>query len=256
MVSLTIAMFALVLGLFCYVLAAFGAAMAPVETRSRVMDFYASLAMRSYQRLAIVQRAMGQWELLPFDLDDEQRLAKVTLSSGMLGDDQELPFRDPADRVGRLYKRPFAMLPEVLPAAVDAELAEMGHWLRANDQRRDLGNEQGATKVQPYITVGTGLRLSAPIEAAYAAGNAVEPEWVQTVKDLTRMRFAKYGGDIGLAETAGIIMGFMVGAGGVVGIRYVQDSIIGGGGGGAGVNVPEVPMGIVGGVVDLGVALL
>jgi hypothetical protein len=193
---------------------------------------YLSLSMKGWGMLAVVWRLLGGPKLKPMQLDDEGKTAEITLSSGKLSDDQTLPFKDPDSRLHRLQGKPLAIVPEPWPAAVDAELSEVGHWI---DQKGSTqGFERGDQTVDPYVPMRDSLRAINPMDAIYAAAKGVDPENVKTAKELTEARFELYGRDIGAVETAATLLAFATTAGAVVGMVYVKEEVIASGGGGGG----------------------
>lgn len=239
MVSILWSIISLGFGLLFYLgLSAIGPAV-NITARKRIGEFYFGLAARSFQQVALVRRTLAGYDLLPIGVNDEQKHAQVTLSSGIIGDDKKLPFKDPDNRIKRWQNKPFAVVPEMVPAAVDAELAEIGHYLQRHDE--EGGIEKG-DKIDPYIEASDELRLVDPVDAVYLITKNAQPEYVETAEQFTKERLSKYGSKIGLAETVGVITGYLVGVGGVVGIRYVQTRLLGGGGGGDGVPTDPLPM--------------
>lgn len=253
MVSILWGVIAFSLGLLIYLIPAVVAQTLPVEDRRRVGLYYYKNSLKSYRQVAFVRRQLAGFELLPITVDDEQRLAKVTLSSGLISDDKELPFKDPASCIGRLFNKPIAIVPETIPAAVDAKLSEIGYW-----RERQILNEGGERKigedehgnplfeVNPWVKVGTGLRIVDPIDIRSLVAKDVQPENVKTTEEMTKARFREYGQKVGLAETAGLMTGFAFGIGGVAVLSYIRNRILDGGGGSTPTN-PLPPMG--GGVI-------
>lgn len=240
MVSIMWSVIALSLGLLVYLLPPMLAPMLPMHLREAIGDYYYRQAARSYRQLAIVRRLLSGYELLPIAVDDEQRLAEVTLSSGMVSDDKKLPFKDPDDRISRLYQKPVAVVSEILPAAVDAELAELGHWVtKADDERGLESTREGAdgreqTVVNPYVEVDSGLRVSDPMDVTSLVTKGVEPENVESAKQYTKERFREYGDNVGIVEGLATMTGFAFGIGGVAVLQYVKDRLLSNGGGGTG----------------------
>lgn len=241
MVSLLWSLISLTFGLLVFLLVPIVGGMLPPRSRNKIADYYYKNAMRSLQRAALIRRVMGGYSLLPLGVDNEQKLAKATLSSNIISDDKTLPFKDPDNRIQRLYSKPLALVFEDTAAAVDAELAEIGYWTLEQDFNHGL--ERG-DKVSPFIRMDRSLRLVDPLDILPMVSKSVPPGNIQTVKKLTQERFRKYQGRVGVAEMAGILTGFLVGAGGVIGIQYMKSSVLdlptGGGGGGP---VPVPPLG-------------
>lgn len=225
MVSLVWAAIAFSLGLLVYLGAPAVGGLLPIRLRRSVGRFYFDLSMRSYQKVALLRRLLGGYELLPISVDDEQKVAEVTLSSGLVSDDKTLPFKDPDKRLMRLHSKPMAMLVEDVPAAVDAELAEIGYWLRRHETEKSL--EHG-DRIMPYVEMSPDLRVSEPLDTLNIVSNGVQPETVKTTEELTKERFAEYGSNIGMAETIGTITGFAVGIGAVAGMQYISDNLLDG----------------------------
>lgn len=211
-----------------------------VDRRQRVGRFYSGLAMKSYGQLAFVDRVLGGYDMLPIGVDDERKMAEVTVDSGMISDDKKLPFKDPDDRIKRLHDKPVAVLIEDIPAAIDAELAELGYWVR--EHSLDNGLEQhaanGQIQVDPYVEMDNTLRVANPRDAFALVGKSVEPETIETAKQLTKKRFSEYSGNIGAAEMTATFMGFAVGAGGMAVLSYLRQGILSDGGGGGAPSSP------------------
>lgn len=238
MVSILWAIISLGFGLLFYLsLSAVGPAV-NITARKRIGEFYFGLAARSFQQVALVRRSLAGYDLLPIGVNDEQKHAQVTLSSGIIGDDRKLPFKDPDNRIKRWAQKPFAVVPEMVPAAVDAELAEVGHYLRKHEEEKGIERDD---QIDPYIQASDKLRLIDPVDAVYLITKNAQPEYVETAEQFTKERLSKYGSKIGLAETVGVITGYLVGVGGVLAIRYVQTRLLGGGGGG-GMPTNPLPM--------------
>lgn len=236
------AMISLLLGIMVYVALPALAPSLSLPAQLKIGRSHYSLAMRCYGQAAIVWRTLGGPKLKPVSIDDEQSLGQVTLSSGTLSDDQELPFKDPDSRLYRLHKKPLAVVPELMPAAVDAELAEVGHWARQHDLERGIISDG---VVDPYVRVSNSLRAINPLDALHVAGKHVEPEFIESAKQLTEARYHKYKGGIGAVETAATLAAFATGAGGVVGIVYVKRQIMEDGGSSATSSVSLPPGSIV-----------
>jgi hypothetical protein len=227
-------------GLLIYLgVPALGGAM-PLQWRVAIGNWYYSMAMRSFQQLALVRRILGGYELLPINIDDEEMSARVTLSSGLLSDDKNLPFKDPLNLVKRLHKKPATLLVEKVPAAIDAELAEIGYW--TEQKAIDVGLEDNG-EVDPYVDMSRGLRIADPVDALNVVSKDISPENIKTAKEMTKRRFEKYGNAVGMVEGVATFMGFAVGIGGTLLIWYLKnESAVTGGGGGQPVN-PAPPIG-------------
>jgi hypothetical protein len=212
----------------------------PLQWRLAIGSWYYSMSLRSFRKLALVRRILGGYELLPIDVDDEEMSAQVTLSSGLLSDDKNLPFKDPLNVVKRLHKKPATLLIEKVPAAIDAELAEIGYW--TEQKAIDVGLED-QEKVDPFIDVSRGLRVADPVDALNVVSKDISPENIKTAKEMTKRRFEKYGSNVGMVEGVATFMGFAVGIGGTVFIWYLKNkSAVTSGGGGQPVN-PAPPIG-------------
>lgn len=226
--------------------AALGPALA-LDLRLWLGRFHYQQWMRAYGKCAIVWRLLGGPSIKPVDVDDETKSAEVVLDSGTLSDDQSLPFRDPDSRIYRLHKKPLAIIPEAMPSAVDAELAEVAHW--REQKRKDEGivhqTDAGETRVDPFIDISSGLRAAHPLDAMHMAVKSTEPEFVKTAKMMTQAKYEKYGSGIGAKETASVLVSFAVGAGVVMGAVYLRTEVMASDGGSGGtVDFPP-------GMVDL-----
>lgn len=241
MVALTWAVISLSLGVLTFVGLALVAGLLPAGFQTSIARWYYGLSMKSFGQAVLVWRNLGGPELKSMGVDDEEKVAKATLSSGVLSDDKELPFKDPDNRMHRLQGKALAVVPEAVPAVVDAEVAEMGHWHRQHRRRNGVESEE---QVNPWVTVDRGLRAANPLDAVEVAPNGVKPENINSTREHTKERFSKYGRAIGVAETAGVITGFGAGAFGMLGLEYFRSSLLGsgsGGGGGVDTTVPIPP---------------
>jgi hypothetical protein len=237
MVSLIWAAIAGSLGVLAYLLVPVLAFLTPIETRRAIGEAYLKMAARSFKQFTFVRRVLSGYDVLPISVDAEKKLLKVTLKSKMVGSDKEFQFSDPDNRIKRLYNKPVAIAFELVPAAIDAELAELGHWVREKNMNEGLwsGDPNGdpeAVKVKPYVEMPDHLHLVDPIDAFEIVPNSVDPENITTAVELTRERYRKYGSKIGLAETMGTIMGFAVGIATVAVLRYFNRNIMDNSGGG------------------------
>jgi hypothetical protein len=206
-----------------------------LSVQRRIGDWCYKSCLRAYGQAAVAWRELGGAELKPLNVNDEESLARVVLSSGTLGDDKELPFKDFDDRVGRLYGKSIAIVPERVPLAVDAEIAEVGHWLDERDGRAT--DEHSA---DPFVPVGDGLRAANPLDALTVAAKGVSPLNIDSAREMTEARFDRYGSGVGAVETAATIMSFAVGAGVAAGLVYLREQVLGGAGGppGGTVTIP------------------
>jgi len=214
MVSVVWSLLMLCTGLLAYLLSAFLAPIAPAGLQQQLARYHSSLSMRAYQQAALVRRTLGHYEMLPMTVNDEEKLAQVTLDSGLISDDEQLEFADPDNRLLRLHKKPLALVYEGIPATIDAELAEIGHWWRETETERGL-YDPDTEKVNPYIPMSDRLRVVDPADIATMVSKSIQPENIKTARLLTKERFSEYGSAVGMAETVGVITGFAVGAGGV-----------------------------------------
>lgn len=234
------------LGVMVYLIIPFLGSLYPIETRLKVGRAYFKMAARSFKQFSFVRRVLSGYDVIPIAVDAEQKLLKVTLSSSIVGSDKEYQFNDPDNRIKRLFNKPVAVAFELIPAAVDPELAEFGTWVREKDLNEGLWDgdpksADGDVKIDPYIEMPDHLHLVDPIDAFELVANAVDPENIKTAEELTRKRYEKYGSRIGLAETMGTLMGFGAGIIAVAVLKYINQNILDGGGGGT----PDVsiPMG-------------
>lgn len=243
MVSLVWSIVAAMLGLLVYIAIPMLAGSLPVQLRQKIGQFYFKLAARSLKQFAFVRRILSGYDVYPIEVDDEQKLMKVTLSSSMVGDDNTYPFKDPDNRIGRLMNKPIALTYELVPAAVDAELSELGHWIgeKANNDGLNHGDMQtdDTVTVDPYVKLENNQRLIDPIDAHELVPNAVDPENVKSAEEKTKKRFEKYGGGPGAAEIMTGLMGFAAGVGAILVLEYFMSEVIGGGGGSG--DLPDVP---------------
>lgn len=208
--------------------------------------------MRSFGEAAIVWRLLGGPSIKPISVDDETKTAEVVLDSGTLSDDQTLPFRDPDDRIYRLHKKPLAIIPEAMPSAVDAEVAEVGAARERKRKEEGIIREvDGATRVDPFVEVPSTLRAVNPVDALHLATKSTEPEFIKTAQMMTEAKYEKYGSGIGAKETASVLVSFAVGAGVVMGAVYLRTEVMGQGGGTGGGTVPFPP-----GMLDIGLQTL
>jgi hypothetical protein len=232
MVSIVWALIAISSGFLAYLIPAAAGQALPIDLRYRVGTFYYKLSARAFGQFAFVRRILGGYELHPIQVDDEHKTAQVTLASGMISDDQILPFKDPADAVSRLYSKPVTLLVEEVPAALDAELSELGYWTQEHDFERGLVQEHdGDTKIDPYVRMSDGLRLVDPVDSLSLVTKNVAPENIQTAKELTRRRFDEYGSKVDAVQMLSLFTGFAVGVGGVAVVQYMKSNVIESGGG-------------------------
>lgn len=234
MVNFVVALLSLVAGLLLYGGAAFVAPILPIDYQNKIGQFYSKYAMKSYRKAVIVQRLVGGYELLPYQVDDEKKQARVTLSSGLASSDNVLPFKDPADSVHRLYKKPVTTVYEGVPAAVDPEICE---WAEATVEHAEQGGFEGDPDLE--VKVDQDMQVVEPSSIARINPNSVEPEWIESCEEMTEHRFTKYNDGIGATEALATFTGFAIGIGGVVALRYLTQNVLdgeGGGGGGGGIS--------------------
>lgn len=248
MVSITWAVISFSLGLLGYIALPVLANAMAIDIRECTGQFYYGLAIKSLRRIAIVQRLLGGFELRRFNMDDEQKVGKVTLDSGLLGSDKTLEFTDPASRIKRIGDKPLALLVEGVPAAIDAELAELGYWVREQDIESgtetvdpDTGEVEG---VSPYVPMSSGLRVANPGDVRSLLLKSVRSEDIETARELTKKRYEKYGSMVGMQETLSLAIGYGIGVGSVALLEYVRVELLDGGGGGgigSGGTAPPIP---------------
>lgn len=258
MVSIMTTFVAIVFGFMVYMGLPVVMMTAPVEIREKVGRFYYKLGARSLKQFTLVRRVLSGYDVVPIKVDDEQKLLKVTLSSSMVGEPNEYRFNDPDNRIMRLFNKPVTLAFERIPAALDAELSEWGHWVREKAQNEglvdgDYVNDPENVEVDTYFEAQDDLRLIDPIDAFEVVPSDVNPENVKTAEKKTKQRFEKYGDGVGLKETLRVMIGFAVGMGGVVAVQYANTELIGSGGGG--VEAPVVGNATLSVGVDPGVAM-
>jgi hypothetical protein len=226
-VSIVGATLAVSFGFLLYLVLAVGGQSLPVELRKRIADFYFQLGMRSYRQVALVRRVIGKYELKPIKINDAENTAELTLDSGLLGEDKTLPFKNPDDRIYRLYGKPLAVVPGNVPFAGDAELAEIGEALSEKAQKQSISWQSDDTHhADPYVQLRTSLRAVDPTDIGHVVPNGVQPQNVATTKKMTKKRYEKYTDRVGAKEALAAGMSFLMGAGGVMIIKYVQSKLI------------------------------
>lgn len=231
------------LGLLIYMAVPIVAMNAPIKVRRKVGQFYLQMAARSLKQFAFVRRVLSGYDVKPISVDDEQKLLKNTLSSNTLGDDEEYRFKDPDNRIKRLFNKPVAMAYEEVPAAIDPELAEIGQAAQKKQDNKGLqsGNDRegkGDVTVDPYVRLPSTMQLVDPIDVFNLVPNSVNPENVKTTEQLTKKRFEKYGSRIDAMQLMSGVTGFLLGIGGAVGAAYVRSNLLDGGGGGGDISNP------------------
>lgn len=260
MVSVVGATLSIMLGVLVYIAGSMAVIVLPVQLRYKVMQFHLKLAARCLKQFTFVRRILSGYDIKPISVDDEQKLLKVTLSSSLTGDDNAYPFKDPAERIKRLFNKPVALAYEQIPAAVDAELAEHGYWVgeKAKNEGLYSGDPEDSPEdvtVDPYIEEDDRLRCVDPVDAFNLVPNAVNPENVKTTEQLTKKRFEKYSTGVGMVEVMTGAMGFAIGMGGIAALQYVQNNVITNGGGGD-PQLPSSPLGMTHIAVDAVVMLV
>lgn len=247
MPTLIRALLALSLGLLVYLAIPIVVMQSRPAWRARVGRFYGGLGARCLKQFSVVRRILSGFDVLPIKVDDEEKRLKVTLASSTLGDDAEYFFTDPDSRLKRLWNKPVTVCYERIPAAIDAELAEWGHWVREkklNDGLEEPGEEGGAVAadggargadgqdgdplpvLDPYVPVSPDPFLVDPVDAYELVPNGVDPENIKTAEKKTKQRFAKYGSGVGFKETVRWILAFAAGAGAVAALQYVNDQLL------------------------------
>lgn len=227
MVSAMTVTIAAMLGLMVYIAVPIAVMTAPVQLRHRIGKFYGKIGARALKQFVFVRRILSGYDVLPINVDDEQKLLKATLTSNTLGEDNEFRFADPDNRIKRLWNKPVAVAYEGIPAAVSPELAEKGHWVRQKKIEDGLHEGRAGDEYDPWVPMDDGLRLSDPVDAHELVDNDVDPENIKTAEQLTKKRFEKYGSGLGVREALGGVMGFFSGLGGVIALVYVRDEVLG-----------------------------
>lgn len=245
MVSATWAAVSFMLGLCAIVVIPLLGQAVALDLRRKIGTPYFRWAEQSLGQLAIVWRRLGRPTLKSVSIDDEREVAEVVQSSGTLSDDQKLPFRDPADAKATLSKNQLTLVPEGIPAGVDAEMAEMAHWIDRKARTTGLQTDDG--RIDPHIPMADQPRAVNPLDIQRVLGNDVTPEDIKTTERHTRARFAKYGGRPSVKEAGAVFVSFGIGAGVVAFLVYLRDEVMSSGGGGGGSSVTFPP-----GLVDTG----
>lgn len=241
---------AIMSGLGIYLVAIpFTSFLLPPKLRKQIGDFYASNAARLLEQFTYVRRVLSGYDILTIDVDAEKKLLEVTLEgSAMPGRaDKTFRFSNPDDRIKRLFKKPVALAYEQVPAAIDAKLAEIGHWVREKDTAKGLNQGE---KVDPYVPMPDGLHIADPLDAYELIPNSVTPENITTTEKLTERRFEKYGTPVGLREGLSGAIGIAAGVGTVLFVDYFKKTLLHDSGSGPG--SVDIPLGM---VVDIMVML-
>lgn len=238
MVSAVTAILASVFGFMLYVIIPVGAMAAPVHIREKIGTFYLKLGSKSLKQFTFVRRVLSGYDILPIGVDDEQKLLEVTLSGSTLGEDNQYRFADPDNRIGRLFNKPIALAFELVPAAVDAELSEWGHYIDEKAEDHGLIDDEGErTRVDPYVEADSNLRLVDPMDFYSAVTNDVDSENIKTAEKITKKRYEKYGDGIDMAQTLRVLIGFGVGATAIILMHYINTEMMSGGGGPPGSDI-------------------
>jgi hypothetical protein len=196
-----------------------------------------------------VRRKVGGYDILEAKADDEKGAGKIVLDTSLLGDNKELSFDDPDNRMHRLKSKRMNLFHEGVPAVIDAELAELAYWFRVHAEDGKLWDGE---RINPHFEVPTELRAVNLDDALSLIANGSEPSDPSTMEDYTRKRFEKYAGNVGAVEIISTFMGFAVGVGGVAGIQYLKVEVLGDGGG----PTTTVPLGMLDVATDVVVTLL
>lgn len=243
MVSWTRAGIALSLGYLLYLGLPFAVQSLSIHKRHPVGNWYLRKAVRALKHFAIVRRTLSGYSIYRLGVDDDRDdLLEITLDSSTLGSDKKFRFKDPDSRMKRILSKPLALAYQKVPAAIDAELAELGHAVREKNLQQPMiiKREEEPNVVDMHVPVEDGIHLVDLVDTFELVPNAVDPLNIQTAEEKTKERF-NFGSNVGLKESAGMVMGYIVGAGGTAGIKYLNNNVSGFGGGGGG-QLPEVPM--------------
>jgi len=244
MVSITTAALSFSFGLFLYILIPLLGQTYPIELREKIGRVYLKWGVIAIGQFAFVRRILAGVDVLPISVDDEKKTLNVTLSSSTIGDDNLFGFTDPDNRVKRLFNKPVAVTYEMVPANLSPELAELAYWFREHDiQNGKLVETEDDDKkdiADPWVGVGTGLRVIDPKTVLELVPGSVDPENMKTCAELTRQRYSMYGSRIDLGTTLAVVFGFVAGVGGIAAIEYMNQNLLDGGGAAA----PDVSVGL------------
>jgi len=256
MVSAVGALLALQLGLLAVILLPLLGQLVALDIRQRIVSPYYKWAETVLGPCAIVWRRLGRPTIKPIEIDDEREVAEVTQTSGTLSDDQKLPFRDPADAKRPLFSKQLTVVPEGVPAAIDAEMAELSHWFNQQASRGHL--ETGDGRIDPHLPVPEAARTVNPLDVLNVLDEDVTSEDIKTTERHTEARFQKYGGGPSAKEAGAMFVSFAVGAGIVMGAVYLRQEVLGDGGGSAGgsTTVPIPMVDVTSAAADIMVMLL
>jgi len=175
MVSVTTAVLAVVFGMMLYFMVPVLSNVAPVEIRQTVGTFYLKLGAKCLKQFTFVRRVLSGYDILPISVDDEQKLLQVTLSGSTLGEDTQYRFADPDNRIKRLFNKPVALAFELVPSAIDASMAEWGHW--ANEKENNEGDcclppLFGILPAHSSASTGVSLAIHRPDDSALSTLSA------------------------------------------------------------------------------------
>lgn len=256
MVSVLTVVLAASAGFMCYLAVPFVVMSMPVEIRRKVGTFYFKLAAKSLKQFTFVRRILSGYDVLPISVDDEQKLLKVTLSSSMnpTSEDNEYPFKDPDNRIKRLFNKPVALCYEGVPAAIDASIAEWGYWFGEKHVNEGFQtgtmDDPGSVTVDTYVKAKNSLRLVDPLDAYKVVLNDVDPENVKTAEKKTKQRFEKYNAGAPVKQIASGVLGAATGVGMMMALKFFQNKFLDGSAGG---NVTSDPISV---LIDAGAMLL
>jgi len=135
--------------------------------------------------------------------------------------------------------------PEGIPAAVDAQMAELAHWFDEKARRDGLENDEG--QIDPWVPMSTQARSVDPLDIEKALDTDVTPEDIKTTERHTRARFQKYGGSPTAKEAGAMFVSFAIGAGVVMAAVYLRTEVMGDGS--TEVSGPSIPLPP--GIIDL-----
>lgn len=244
MVSVMTTALAFTFGLFFYILVPVLGQAYPIEYRTRIGRQYLKWGVIAIGQFAFVRRILSGLDVLEIDVDDEQKILNVTLSSSTIGDDNLFGFTDPDNRVKRLFNRPVAVAYEVVPANLSPELAELAHHYREHDIEngavRGTESDTEPDIADPWVETTDGLCVIDPKDILELVPNSVDPENLKTAAELTRQRYSMYGNRINLETTLAVVIGFVAGVGGIAGLQYVQQNLLESGGAGK----PDLSVGL------------
>jgi len=238
MVSVSLALVSFLVGFLIPIAVPLLAGAGGIDTRRRVMGTYLGWAETVLGQFAIVWRRLGRPTIKSVSIDDEREVAEVVQSSGTLSDDQKHPFRDELDCKHSLDSKQVNIIPEGIPATIDAQRAEVGHWFDEHVSRGHLDGGAGDTP-DTHLVMSDQPRTVDPHDVQYQLDCDVEAEDIKTTERHTAARFEKYGGKPSLKEGGAMLVAFGVGAGVSMFAVYLRDSVIGSSSsGGTGVSQP------------------